>query len=52
MAQCSEAEIPEWLRDACLKLKAACTSGALAVGGAAVSADEGADPGAGADAAD
>jgi putative ATP-dependent endonuclease of OLD family len=52
LAQCSEAEIPEWLRDACLELKGACTPAAAAVViGAATLADAGADPGAGADAA-
>ena len=25
LAQCSEAEIPQWLREACISLKAACT---------------------------
>lgn len=42
LAQCSEAEIPEWLRDACLKLKAACSlapvAGAAAAPGDAVDA--------------
>lgn len=51
LAQCSEAEIPEWLRDACLKLKAACTPAPVAAGGKGVPADAGADPGAGVNAA-
>jgi putative ATP-dependent endonuclease of OLD family len=52
LAQCSEAEIPEWLRNACLKLKGACTPAAAAVViGAATPADAGDDPGAGVDAA-
>jgi putative ATP-dependent endonuclease of OLD family len=28
LAQCSEAEIPQWLREACMALRAACTPGA------------------------
>jgi putative ATP-dependent endonuclease of the OLD family len=52
LAQCSEAEIPEWLRDACLKLKAACTPAPVAAGAAAAPADAGADPGVGVDASD
>lgn len=51
LAQCSEAEIPEWLRDACLKLKAACTPAPVAAGAAAAPAVADADPGAGVDAA-
>lgn len=51
LAQCSEAEIPEWLREACLKLTAVCTP-ALAAGGAAAPADARADAGTGVDAAD
>lgn len=52
LAQCEEGEIPEWLRDACLKLKAACTSAREATGAATAPAEAGADPGAGMDAAD
>ena len=35
LAQCSKEEVPEWLRDAALKLKAACTPAPVTVGGAA-----------------
>ncbi len=35
LAQCSEDEVPEWLRSAALQLKAACTHSSLAIGGAA-----------------
>lgn len=52
LVQCSEAEIPEWLRGACIRLKAACTPAAVAANSAAISAGVGEDPGAGADAAD
>lgn len=52
LAQCSEAEIPEWLRQACLKLKKTCASLPAATGAAAAPADGGGDPGAGVDAAD
>ena len=57
LAQCTEVEIPQWLRDACIDLKAACTpapaAGAGADGGApADPAAAGVEPGAGADAAD
>jgi putative ATP-dependent endonuclease of the OLD family len=55
LAQCGEAEIPEWLRIACLELKEACAPApaAGADGGAPVAyAEADADPGAGADAAD
>lgn len=52
LAQCSEVEIPEWLRNACIELKAACTLASVADDAAAVPADAGADPGAGVDAAD
>lgn len=52
LAQCSEAEIPEWLRNACLELKAACAPAPVADDAAAVRADADADPGAGVDAAD
>lgn len=52
LAQCSEAEIPEWLRNACLELRAACTLAPVANDAAAVPADADADPGAGVDAAD
>jgi putative ATP-dependent endonuclease of the OLD family len=51
LAQCSEAEIPEWLRGACLKLKAACIPALVAAGGEAVPVDAGVDPGAGGNAA-
>ena len=54
LAQCSEAEIPQWLRDACIRLKTTCTPApAGADGGApAAPAAAGARPGAGADATD
>jgi len=52
LAQCSEAEIPEWLRGACLKLKVACTPAPAADGAVAAPADAAADPGVGVDAAD
>lgn len=52
LTQCSEAEIPEWLREACLKLKVACARAPTAEGAAAAPADVGADPGSGVDAAD
>ena len=52
LAQCSEAEVPEWLRDAALKLKAACNA-TPAVGGEAVApAEAGADPDASTDGTD
>jgi putative ATP-dependent endonuclease of OLD family len=51
LAQCSEAEIPEWLRQACLKLKEACTPVPVAAGVAAATAAGGGDPGAGVNAA-
>lgn len=51
LAQCSEVEIPEWLRDACLKLKKVCTPAPVAAGAVAAPADAGADPGAGVDGA-
>lgn len=47
LAQCSEDEIPEWLREACLKLKEVCNSAPAA----AAPAEVGGDPGAGVDAA-
>jgi len=50
LAQCSETDIPEWLRDACLKLKEACTP-ALA-NGAAAPANASADPRTGVDASE
>jgi putative ATP-dependent endonuclease of OLD family len=52
IAQCSEAEIPEWLREACLKLKAACTPAPGDAGAAPEAGEVGADLGAGVDAAD
>jgi putative ATP-dependent endonuclease of OLD family len=52
LAQCSETEIPEWLRQACLKLKETCAPLPVAAGAAAAPADGGGDPGAGVDAAD
>lgn len=55
LAQCTEAEIPQWLRDACIQLNTACTPApaAGANGGApAAPAAAGAELGAGTDAAD
>lgn len=55
LAQCTEAEIPQWLRDACLKLKTACTPTPAAVAGGSALADfaaAGAELDAGADGAD
>jgi putative ATP-dependent endonuclease of OLD family len=55
LAQCSEVEIPEWLRDACIRLKTACTRAPAAGtdGGApAGPAAAGVGPGASADATD
>ncbi len=51
LAQCNEDEIPDWIRNACLSLKTACTSAPVAVDAAAEPADVDADPGAGVDAA-
>ena len=52
LAQCSEAEIPKWLRDACIRLKTICmpAPAAFAEGGAVAVA--GAEPVADADATD
>ncbi len=55
LAQCTEAEIPQWLRDACIGLKAACTpapAGGADGGASAEPAATGIEPGAGGDAAD
>lgn len=52
LAQCDEAEIPKWLRDACLRLKAACTPAPAAAGAAGARTDARADLGAVADAAE
>ena len=52
LAQCSEAEIPKWLRDACLAVKLACTATPVAAGATAAPANTGADKGAALDAAD
>lgn len=52
LAQCSEAEIPEWLRQACLKVKKTCAPLPAATGEAATLADGGGDSGACVDAAD
>lgn len=48
LAQCSEAEIPQWLRDSCIRLKTACMPAAGTDGGAST----GTEPGADADATD
>lgn len=52
LAQCSEEEIPQWLRDACRKLKEACTPATGASGGAALPADSAIDSGSCGNAAD
>lgn len=52
LAQCSKEEVPEWLRDAALKLKAACTPAPVTVGGAAVPVPAEAAPEVGADGTD
>ncbi|TAH37518.1 MAG: DUF2813 domain-containing protein [Alphaproteobacteria bacterium] len=49
LAQCTEAEIPQWLREACIKLKNACTSAPVTAPPAA--ANTNADSGVSADAA-
>jgi putative ATP-dependent endonuclease of OLD family len=46
LAQCSETEIPKWLREACIKLREACTHSPAAADPAASPTDEGTDPGA------
>lgn len=52
LAQCSEAEVPQWLRDAALKLKEACMPPPAAGGEAAAPAEAGAHAEAGADGTD
>ena len=52
LAQCSEAEIPEWLRDAAVELKAACIPAPAVGEAAAPAAEEGTHPEAGADETD
>ncbi|MBK8133035.1 MAG: AAA family ATPase [Gammaproteobacteria bacterium] len=52
LAQCSEAEIPEWLRNASVKLKDICDFAPTAKVGAAALAVEGTEPGAAANGAD
>jgi putative ATP-dependent endonuclease of the OLD family len=52
LAQCSEVEIPDWIREACLKLKLACTPTSVADGSVAGPTDAGTDPGVGVDATD
>lgn len=44
LAQCSEAEVPKWLRDAALKLKAVCIPVPVAGGDTVVPAEAGSDP--------
>jgi putative ATP-dependent endonuclease of OLD family len=51
LAQCSEAEIPNWLREASLKLKEACIPAPAAALAAAATADGAGAPGASVDAA-
>ncbi len=51
LGQCDEAEVPEWLRDAALKLKAACIPPAVAGGEVAAPVDAGVDSEADADGA-
>lgn len=52
LAQCSEAEIPEWLRDACLKLKEVCTAPSSSADAATTYNESIGDSGADMDAAD
>jgi putative ATP-dependent endonuclease of OLD family len=52
LAQCSEVEIPEWLREACLELKAVCTPVPAADDATASPAKTGVDTGANVDATD
>jgi putative ATP-dependent endonuclease of OLD family len=52
LAQCSEVEIPAWLRDAAVKLREACISAPAGGGDALVTADAGAHPEAVADGVD
>lgn len=52
IAQCNEAEIPEWLRDAAVKLKEACVPAPADGGHAIVPAEAGVHPEAAADGAD
>ena len=52
LAQCSEAEIPEWLRQASLRLKEDCTLAPAAAAAGVAPAEESVNPGAGVDAAD
>ena len=52
LAQCSEAEIPEWLRNAAIKLRAACVPVPPAYEAAAPVSEEGADPEVGANETD
>jgi putative ATP-dependent endonuclease of OLD family len=51
LAQCTEAEIPQWLRNACVSLKTFCTT-ASAVATPAAAADPNTDPEVSADAAE
>ena len=52
LAQCSEEEVPEWLRDAASKLKTACTTAPIAVAVAVAPAHAEADQEAGVDGTD
>lgn len=51
LAQCSEAEMPEWVRQGCLKVKETCIPGPVAAGAAAAPADANDEPAGGMDAA-
>jgi len=51
LAQCSEAEIPKWLREACLKLKNTCAPAPANLDTSDITADSDADPLVSADAA-
>ena len=44
LAQCTEAEVPDWLREACLRLKEACAPAPTNAGAQATSVDAGAEP--------
>ncbi len=46
IAQCDEAEVPQWIREACVHLKALCQPTAAAPAVATVVAALAADPGA------
>jgi putative ATP-dependent endonuclease of the OLD family len=51
LAQCAEAEIPKWIRDACVKLKGLCTTSPAVVNQVGVASAKDGKPGVSADAA-